>query len=567
MKGRAILLAIGLAAWLLAPQALAADSGDGRGKAAEGIGLFRSGDFAAAERAFTEADVALPENPRIAFGRGCALQALDDFDKAAGFYRQAALARDAELAAAARFNLGTLGVRQAMAVFGEHPEAAEPEQREEGLGFLQTAVRHFRDCLDVKPGHQDAQYNLEALRTWIKHMSALWEEADRQKQRDEMNLLQFLEMIQRTQLEIRTAVEELTGLDDSPKRREALGMTESDQRTLRDEIEYLKEKITVALKPAAGQPVPAGGQSVPTGGQSGPSVEEIEKGLALLHNWSDEAAEQMIAAADLLAGGSPAAAPAPQWEAFERLDRIFGALAPFQAMVMKAIEVEQGLVDETRPLAGDEEAGDGTGGSKEPLDAGGADWIDMERFQERVTRWAGVLPIKAEQAAAQLESMPPGQVTPGQIQPGQIQPGEEEARQALEEQLKEMKKACEKAVELAPRIEELSQETARLLQDEKPAEALPGEEEILTLLEEIASHFPRQEQDQQQQDEQQDEQGDQQEQQQPQEKQDRPMEQDQRKVDAEAVLRKAQERERKHKEERKKMMDALGRTVTVEKDW
>jgi hypothetical protein len=128
-----------------------------------------------------------------------------------------------------------------------------------------------------------------------------------------------------------------------------------------------------------------------------------------------------------------------------------------------------------------------------------------------------------------------------------------------------MQKACDKAVELAPRIEELSEEAARLLGEAEAGEALPKEEEVLKLLEEIAENFPKQDQgdegdDQQDQQENRNEQQEQQQQ--------KPKEQDQqRKVDAEAVLRKAQERERKHKEEQQKMMEALGRARTVEKDW
>ncbi len=531
--------------FLFTPAGFGSDGGD---KVAEGIRLFQSGDFEGAGRSFAEADVLLPDDAGIAFDRGCAFQARADWEKARDFYNRAALARDRGIAAAARYNLGTVDAASAGDVFGERPEDASPEQREEGLAFLESAIRHFRDCLEVEPGHASARHNLEALRLWIKQMKALWEEKDRQKKRDELDVLRFIEMIQGLQLEIRSAVKEIIDEPDSPRRREAVSVAESDQRKLREEIDYLKEKITEALKPAAS---PAG--------QGPPQADEnLEQALELLHGWNDEAGEKMIEAADLLAGGSPEDASDPQWEAFEALDRIYGALAPFEQILRKSIDVESGLVDRTVPLV---ENRDGESENL-PAERGEADLVDMGGFQERVTRWAGVFPFKADQAAQQAETMA--------AQPAPAQGGEDPPKN-MEEQIESLKKACAKAKELAPVIGELSREAAASLREENPDGALPKEEEALKLLKEIADLLPKNEKQQGGDDQKEGKQDQQQDQKQDQ-KQDQRQKEKQKKRDlsreeAEAILRQSKERERKYKEKKAEQREGVGLSGGVDKDW
>lgn len=566
-------------------------SGSGRDIVAEGIRLFEGGDYVTAARAFAEAEVVLPEDLNVAFDRGCAYQAAGDYEKAEGQYNRAALSRDAVLASAARFNLGTVNVQQAMGVFGPQPEAAEPEQREEGLAFLGRAVMHFRDCLEIDPDHEDARHNLEALRLWIKHMRALWEEADRQKQRDELNVLQFLEMIQQQQLMIRGDVKTLLDYPDSPRRREAVSVAESNQRKLIEEIEYLKEKLTEALMPS---PSPASGapQAAPAG-----NLEEIEKSLNLLHNWADESAQQMTGAADMLAGGSEPGATETQWEAFERLDRIYAAIAPFEAVVRKSVAVEQGLVNRTidlisagpeaetaepavsEPGADTASANDASMSEAPDASESGTDWEDMALFQDRVTRWAGILPYKVEEAEKHIEQQMNqlGQGSPMPVQPG----GDpQQAMQAQQEKLEALRRACEKAREHAPRIEELSREAAMHLLGADGEQALPPEEEALILLKEIAEELPKDDQNQDQGDQKQEDKKDQQDQnqdeqkeqeedqeQQKQQEQQQPKDRKLTKEELEALLRKAKEKEREHKDKQKQLQEMIGRVEQVEKDW
>ena len=102
----------------------------------QGIASYGAGDYQQAAAAFNEADVAQPDDLRIAFDRGMALAAQGDADKAVELLEKAALSPDLELAVRARYNLGCLAAAKARKQFGEHPEKASPEVRSSGLADL-----------------------------------------------------------------------------------------------------------------------------------------------------------------------------------------------------------------------------------------------------------------------------------------------------------------------------------------------------------------------------------------------------------------------------------------------
>ena len=201
----------------------------------EGMAHFEAGEYEKAAEAFAEADVALPEDAWIAFDRACVYAAQGDTEKAGEGFEQAALSRDAGLAVRSRYNLGSMAAEKARVLFGEKPEEAPAEVRGEGLGLLIQAVGHFRDCLQLDSAHADARHNLEVIRLWIKHMQEVWRQRDREKQREEMDLLEFLQMIEAQQRALRTATRALGGQSDSPQRRQALVSTETSQRELAEE--------------------------------------------------------------------------------------------------------------------------------------------------------------------------------------------------------------------------------------------------------------------------------------------------------------------------------------------
>ncbi len=334
--------------------ALCADAHAGARQAAqkvrEGIAHFRAEEYEQAAKAFAGAEVSRPEDPWIAFDRACAYAAQGEADKAVELFEQAAMTRDRKLAVRSRYNLGVMAAEKARALFGDKPEEARREVRAEGLALLTEAVRHYRDCLELDEDHADARHNLELIRLWIKHVEALWRRRDREKERKEKRLLEFLLTIEGRQRALRGDAKSLAVQAHSPRRRQALATAESSQRTLAEEIGPLEEKIAAEVgsaKPQGPSPPQASGSAL----GNAPLLEAAEEAVERLTGLADQAREAMLRAADDLQGGSPDEAAQAQKEAVEKLDRIYGAIVPFADLVGRAIATEQGLVDRVAPVA------------------------------------------------------------------------------------------------------------------------------------------------------------------------------------------------------------------------
>ena len=549
---------------LLCLMLLPASARGGTREAAErvrqGITHFQAKQYEQAAKAFAEADVARPDDPWIAFDRACAYAAQGDADKAVERFEQAALSRDHRLAGRSHYNLGVIAAEKARALFGEKPQEASPEVRSEGLALLGRAVGHYRDCLDLDENHTDARHNLELIRLWIKQMQALWQERDRQKQREEMNLLEFLQMLEAEQRALRAVARSIAGQPDSPQRRQALVTTESSQRELAEEIEPLKEKIRAELG-AAGEASPGAPQAASPQAMPALSPEAAEKAIQLLTSLANDARQAMFAAADELSGGSATDAVGSQAEAVEKLDQIYQVVVPFPNLVGRAIATEQGLIDQVAPAVENPD-------EAESLDSDESAWT-----QRLVAGWAEALAPKAEQGLKGLENFDPSAMAPppgGAPQPGGPNAQTLPDAEAMKKQIEGLKQSMQKAVELGPKIHDLADEAATHLEEEEPVQALPKQEEALKLLKEIADSLPQQDQ-QQQGDEQQDQQqGDQKQQQQPSgQDQEQPQREprDLSKRQAESVLRKARERQRERRDMQKQLDRQMYRPGAVEKDW
>lgn len=521
----------------------------------EGIQHYRAEDFEAADRAFAEADIALPENDRIAYDRACVFAARGDpgdADKAIELFRQAAMSRDAQLAASSHYNLGCAVATRAKAIFGDSPEQATQEVRAEGLQLLASAIAHYRDCLEIEPNHSGARRNLELLRLWIKHMQDTWAKRDRDKQRDEMDLLAFLQMIETEQTGLRQAVKHLEGQKDSPRRRQATKQVKTEQVRLTDEIKPLKDKIEQSLQtPAA----PAG---QPTAKPA--DADQMKRALDALSGMADRAREAMHRASRRLDDRELANAVDNQTQALDALNEIYTVIAPFQNVLQKATATEEGLVSNSKGVVERSKEAD------DQEDPRPIDYPDLAHSQRRVEGWSEVLPMKAEAELKRIETAQSVASGPGVVQgaPGTDPQQAEQAKEAQKESL-------DKAIELGPKIQGLCDEAAKSLQNEDAKAALPKQEEALKLLKEIAESLPKEPQQNQNQGDQQEQQDDQRKQpkQQPsgqdQKQQQRP--QDLSRQQAEAVLRKVREREREHRERQKELGRFLQRGVDVDKDW
>ena len=139
-------------AWLALSAVALGAAGQASQHVRQGIRYYGQGDYEAAARAFADADVALSDDLRIAFDRACVHAARGETEQSIELFRAAALSREASLSARSHYNLGCTRAAQAKALFGEEPEEASPQVREQGLQHLAQAVAHFRDCLRVDHG-------------------------------------------------------------------------------------------------------------------------------------------------------------------------------------------------------------------------------------------------------------------------------------------------------------------------------------------------------------------------------------------------------------------------------
>jgi len=512
----------------------------------EGMQQFERGEYAEAARRFAEADVALPDHPRIAYARACAEAAGGDADKAVELFQQAALARDEQVASEAHYNLGSLAATKAKSLFGEQPEAASPEVRQQGLQLLGQAVAHYRDCLRVRASHAAARHNLEVLRQWIKHMQQAWAERDRQQQREEMDLLQMLEMITAEQAALRQTAHAAASEDDSPRRRQAVFQVGERQRQLAEEIEPLKDKIREALAPTP--PAPSGGASPPL---PPPAGADSDQAVELLHGFADRAHQSMTQAAKQLADRDLAAALQVQQQSLDALEDIYLAVAPFPQFLATTTARQQTLVERSQQLVQ----------SAEESSDHELDYEALSHEQTVIHRRSEVLPLRAER---ELNELPPAVAGPAPP-PKSPQPEEEPAAPPPPD----FRPALEKAVELGPRIPPLTRHAADELKNEQPAAALPDQEEALKLFREIAELLPKQPpQDgasQEPQQEQPKEPQDQQSKRQPEAGKPPPQELSQQQ--AEALMRKVRERDRQYREKQQELQQFRRGAVAVEKDW
>jgi hypothetical protein len=585
-------------------------------KVREGIRHFVSGKFESADKSFAEADKAEPDNATIAFDRACALVAAGDpekVDEARTLFRDAALARDVSLAGRAHYNLGTLSAEQGRATLGEDPVEAAPEQREEGVSQLLAAVGHYRDCLKLDQGHSNARHNLELIRLFIKHIQDQWEKRDREKDREEKSLLEFLAMIEQRQTGLRSAVQVLSEEEDSPQRRQAASELSDSQTELRDEIEPLKEKIAAEI--AAAQQASAGNGAAQDPGQSS----QMEQAQTLLQKIADEAGSKMETAASETKDAAFQDARSQQLESLDRLNDIYMALAPFTNVLQRAVKQQEQLTGTSETLTGrseqpteeelpDADLQEDAATEKEnkvddPVEISLSDneFSELALQQSRVKDWSRMLSLKAQaelpQVDAQLQAAQAqnegnsdgGTTAPVPAEDDDDQDGDDstepDAKSAEEDalaQLEGMKASLEKAIELAPKAEEHALAAASSLETTELAKALPDQQQALKLLREIAE--PLKKDDQKQGDDQQDQdkkndngdKGDQNQQSQndqQQNKSDQQKEQDQeqkgqsQRERAMSALRRAREREREHRDLQKQLQQLIGGRIRVDRDW
>ena len=114
----------------------------------EGNALYRSGQYEAALREYEAAAKELPDSSVIEFNRGNALFKNRDQEQALDRYLAALATDDPALASRAKYNIGVIKYRQALAA---------AQKYEDALTLAQAAIGYFRDSLRLDAGHADAR--------------------------------------------------------------------------------------------------------------------------------------------------------------------------------------------------------------------------------------------------------------------------------------------------------------------------------------------------------------------------------------------------------------------------
>ncbi|MEO2016026.1 MAG: hypothetical protein ABGZ53_16825 [Fuerstiella sp.] len=597
-------------------------------KVRDGIQKFRNSEFSEAEKSFAEASAIAPQNATIIFDEACAALAAKDNGQARDLFRKAALAEHSTVSVKVHYNLGCLEADAAREKLGDDPAGATGDVREESIQLMLTAVRHYRDTLALDTQHTDARHNLELIRLYIKHIQSQWEERDKQKDREEKGLLQFLKMIADRETQLRTTTKSVAGEPDSVQKRQAVRETADAQRSLHEEIEPLKQKIDEELQasqqpaggPPAGSPAQSGNLVQPgIAAQSPPPDDQMEQTRRLLHQLTDEVGRKMLTAADSLDENDSAAAIDAETEALMLLHQLYMALAPYPDILQRAVERQQALLGEDAEMAevkepaanepGEQAATVSTEGASEQNDAADhgekatgdeaadtasdvplaeTDFEDLGEGQSRITDFSRMLALKAEaelpQVQQQLAALRQAAVSePAATSEVEDEKEDETQRQQLQQQLEQVEglaKSMELAVQLAPGAEQHSQAAVDRFSQRQLA--VSEQQETHRILKQIAEPLvdqDQQNQDQQNQDnddqqEQQNENGDQQEQNQEQQENENEQQPDSEQQDAqsrqdkaESILRQARERERQHKDLQKQLRAILGQRIKVDRDW
>ena len=482
----------------------------------DGLRLYSKEQYEEAREKFASASEELDKQKSkaasiAAFDEACAAHRKGDLEHAQAGYLRAGLSQDLSIAVAAHFNLGNLAAEQARKLCGDKPELVPVDKRQEILDQLAHAIAAFRHCLELQPDHAGSRRNLELVRQWIKYYTDKWHELDRQKRRDESNLIQFLEFLIQTETSMREAINHLpTNLSSND-----FAELKRAQDELREEIPTLRDKISSELRP------PADPQS-PT---SNAGSQELEEGIAMLRGWADTAVQKMAAASGHLTAKEPAKAASEQQLAIDELDKIWEAVIPFHPLLAKALadqtsiaktlgfkptdtESDPDSLDPGKPavLPGldDDKSNEpakatGTGStsrSSSPLELADDDLAELQGKQKQTLKRTRLLVPKAEAELERLEKSPSTPAAPSREKAEDAGNGQQQSVVDPEQ----AKAGYRKAIELAPQAVKEMEAAVNAMKQKNRQSAGHRAEAARQILEEIQKAQPENKQQQDQKD-------------------------------------------------------------------
>lgn len=520
----------------------------------EGQRLYASGQVGEAQEKFAAAELLAPEDAHVAYNRARAYQAAGELEKAEEYYRKASLTLDAELAPRITFNRGALEVAKAEALLGEDPTAVRGEEREKVLGLFQSAVRHYRGVAEWGADDRDARYNIELVRVFVKDLRDRWRKADREKAREETNLLRYLEYLMGQEEILQEATAAIESNRTDQRHAVRLEQIRIIQGELVDEMPHLREKVKTWVAKAGAAPAAPGGAAPSPDPKKAEMLQQAEKHLLDLVDRVETGMETAVRA---LAAIKLAAAQTAERAAHDALLDMWKGLADLGSLLRRAIQGQDGVVERAASAAEDASGLD----EKAVKDLSGRLVTDQRRVRDLVPLMEG----RARAMLKQLASAPAGQ---GGGSGGAAAGGQDPAK---------MKQALDKALALLPQADEAMDNAAASFEErawpaghEKAEAAAKVLREIAKLLQDQQKQDQKQnqKQDQQQQEQEQQEQQKDDGQKQDQQEQDQQQREQQKKMSreqAEQQLRKM--RESRNKREKRRREVAGVRRIRVEKDW
>lgn len=177
----------------------------------------------------------------MVYNQGAALAAAGKIDDAVTALQKSAVAREENVAAASLALLAQIAVGNAQKALAENPVETEPDKRKECLNLLESAEKYYSESFSLQKTKAVANA-LEQIRAWRSKITAEWDDADRQKKRQN-EVMERIQGIAEEQKNVNQAVEPETQTPDSPRRFQICYEKTKEQRQIAEETERVKTTL------------------------------------------------------------------------------------------------------------------------------------------------------------------------------------------------------------------------------------------------------------------------------------------------------------------------------------
>ena len=313
-----------------------------------GIEEFELGHWDAAAKKFEEAIALSENNTVIQFDQACVDLAQGAQGHAKEKLRQAVSGSDPQVVQSAHYNLGFLKVQQVKEKLQPNPATVEKKVRTEVVDQLEQAARHFRHTLEINSDHEDAAYNLELIRLYLKRLKTMWKQQDEQQEQQQEQEESLPDFLLRLQDELKDAEQQIAVLQDeqdSTSRKTAVADLQIELSELDTDVKKIRPMVAEFLQSVvSSQNGQAPNQSPPE-----PTAEEAE---------AIQAVNQLVDQVEALSQDMLAAVATEDWsqgqlaidQNIKSIHQMFAVVTPYPKFVQTALEKQQKLNSATAQL-------------------------------------------------------------------------------------------------------------------------------------------------------------------------------------------------------------------------